>query len=70
MDKLRPLVHPGQSLASSSAGTDLQAIVASSLSVSWQDALAANCVLGFDNSSTARRLREKFIRFIHSLDCA
>lgn len=40
-----------------------KAIVASSLSVSWQDALAANCVLGFPNSSTARKVREKFICF-------
>lgn len=67
IDKLWPSVHPGQSLASSSAGTDLWAIVASSLSMSWQGALAANWVPGFVNSSTARRLREKLIRFYSGL---
>lgn len=29
--------------------------------------MAANCVLGFINSSTARRLREKFICFYSAL---
>lgn len=42
-------------------------MVASSLSVSWQDALAANCILGFVNSGTARKLGEEFICFYSGL---